>query len=636
MKEKFEQSPRLSNTYRDIVVISRESRLGRVIGATKKTILPVAAALSLIASACSGGEMKKQEEAFPRILPLSGEIFLTQGAHTNDDSLTGIKSSIDFAPKEVKNCPPEARVTVDQPAVATTSGTITIVGNERDRNDPNHSIVEIKEDGTGLRFGTMHLDKMPENIQVGEKIKKGDIIGKPSCEVPKGGQTTGVHIHSYVKDGNDNFVPINGQEISGWKIEGDKMTKKGEKTRIADTRRCATDTACQGIRNDLLNNPTKTSSKAVLGAATGPTRPGPISATVGEKPVVTETPKPAPSPAQESKEKEPIFPLVLLPIHISEEQTPDFKVTKKFREENPWYRSFGKKPLKPQPGWKYIYVEFAIENKGNNTKVVSLDRRSLFASKIRTKEGFEYTNPIEFGYSGIVIPDRIFSPTNTYFNQNALPPGFRIVGVYNDLLWAYPPAPEPDLKEGLINRVSFAVGEKTTDYKLSIPGFPELDLTKDAVDMRSLKLPTDRPDSDFKNPGATINIPGKGSVTFEGAVSRTPIQKPGTKVNIRFRFHNNSIGYGQNFNLTTKLFGDDGILYTTSYNADAAMKIFPNQPLSWDGYIFGPYVPPGNTETQEVGIVISSSLKSGKLVVSGDINEIFNLNLPEITNPVKR
>lgn len=261
----------------------------------------------LIASACSGGEMKKQEEVFPRILPLSGEIFLTQGAHANDDSPTGIKSSIDFAPKEVKDCPPGARVIVEQPAVATTSGTITIVGNEKDRNDPNHSIVEIKEDGTGLRFGTMHLDKIPENIQVGEKANKGDVIGKPSCEVPKGGQTTGVHVHSYVKDASGNFLPINGQEVSGWKIDGDKMTRKGEKDRTADTRRCATDTACGGIRNDLVNNPIKTSNKAVLGASAGPIPQ--ISGNVNEKRVeeVVPTPKPTekPTPTPIAKKETP-------------------------------------------------------------------------------------------------------------------------------------------------------------------------------------------------------------------------------------------------------------------------------------------------------------------------------------------
>lgn len=261
-------------------------------------VAATAMASVLIASACSGGEMKKQEEEFPRILPLSGELFLTQGAHANDDSLTGIKSSIDFAPKEVKKCPPGARVTVDQPAVATTSGIITIVGNERDRNDPNHSIVEIKEDGTGLRFGTMHLDDIDKNVQVGEKVKKGDVIGKPSCEVPKGGQTTGVHIHSYVKDANGSFAPITGQEISGWKIEGDRMTKKGEKDRIANTSRCATDTACGGIRNDLLNTP-KTSSKAVLGAEKSPNSQ--ISGNVNEKKVGETTPlrpteKPTPTP----------------------------------------------------------------------------------------------------------------------------------------------------------------------------------------------------------------------------------------------------------------------------------------------------------------------------------------------------
>lgn len=618
------------------------TQLPSVLKSKKLRVVSSAAVSLLIASACSGGEMKKQEEEFPRIVPLSGEVFLTQGAHANDDSPTGIKSSIDFAPKEVKNCPPGARVTVDQPAVATTSGTITIVGNERDRNDPNHSIVEIKEEGTNLRFGTMHLDDIEKNIQVGEKINKGDVLGKPSCEVPKGGQTTGVHIHSYVKDANGSFAPINGQEVSGWKIEGDKMTKKGEKARTADTRRCSTDTACEGIRNDLVNNPIKTSNKAVLGAAAGPVRPGPINATVNEKPVGAETPKPIPTPRPTEKptpaspEKETVNPIVLLPIKVEEKNL--------------------------SPGWKFVSVKgFVVENKSNKIMLIPLNNSAFSKSVLKSQEGFAYKNPDNkadwncFGSSGgfndretlaqaqqKISPDllRILktedNAVNPYYILNSLPPHFRVRGSFNYNTRGNISADDIQLcKKGL----KFIAGEKTSGYRLNVPNFPEISLQNDTSSVDQLKFPTDRPDSDFKNPSTTINIPGKGSVAFEGAVSRTSIapftaELPGTKVKVRFRFHNDSIGYDQKFMLTIKLFGDDGILYTAM--DDRAMNMFPTQPLYWDGYPIYTYVPPSNDQIQEVDIVVSSTLKSGKLMVSGDINEIFNLTLPEITNPVKR
>lgn len=193
----------------------------------------------------------KVETTPERILPLSGPVYFTQGAHSSDGSSTGIKSGIDLAPKRVVNCALGTRAVVEeQIARATASGIITIVGNERDTNDPNHSIVEIQEDGTGLRFEVMHLAELPNHIQVGGRVSAGFLIGKSSCEVPKGGKTTGVHLHQYVKNQKGNYLPINGLTFSGWTIQGDIMTKGGEK-RVADQRRCATDQACGGIRNDL-------------------------------------------------------------------------------------------------------------------------------------------------------------------------------------------------------------------------------------------------------------------------------------------------------------------------------------------------------------------------------------------------
>ncbi|MBI2018223.1 hypothetical protein HYS96_00815 [Candidatus Daviesbacteria bacterium] len=182
---------------------------------------------------------------------MDGEVYFTQGTHPSDGSSTGIKSGIDLAPKRVVNCALGTKALVEeQAALATASGILTIVGNEKDANDPNHSIVEIQESGTGLRFGLMHLSQLPDHVQVGGRVLAGAPIGKSSCEVPKGGKTTGVHLHQYVKDKTGKYLPINGFTFSGWRVAGDTMTKGNEK-RVADQRRCATDQACGGIRNDL-------------------------------------------------------------------------------------------------------------------------------------------------------------------------------------------------------------------------------------------------------------------------------------------------------------------------------------------------------------------------------------------------
>lgn len=187
---------------------------------------------------------------------MDGEVYFTQGAHSSDGSSTGIKSGIDLAPKRVTNCASGTKALAEeQTALATASGMLTIVGNERDANDPNHSIVEIQEDGSGLRFGVMHVSKLPDHVQVGNGIRIGTPIGKASCEVPKGGKTTGVHVHLHVKDKNGNYLPIDGFTFSGWTVQGDIMTKGSEK-RVADQRRCNTDQACGGIRNDLVTGAT--------------------------------------------------------------------------------------------------------------------------------------------------------------------------------------------------------------------------------------------------------------------------------------------------------------------------------------------------------------------------------------------
>jgi len=276
------------------VPISRESNLGRLLRLRRFTVLPTVAVLVLLASACGGrggNDNSLPPESRPsqppvagdanRVLPLSGDVFLTQGPHAWDDG-NGTKSSLDFAPRRIVDCPAGARITVDeQDAVASVSGTIVVVGDQENRNDQKHSIIEIQEDGTGLRFEHMHLDKFLPNVRIGNKVRARDPIAKPSCEVPKGGRTTGIHEHIDIKDPNGNYIPINGLTFSGWTISGNTMTKPGEETRTADGRRCGPDKAsinnCGGIRNDLIN-------VNVKGTVAGPKPPIPPLATpkIGE------------------------------------------------------------------------------------------------------------------------------------------------------------------------------------------------------------------------------------------------------------------------------------------------------------------------------------------------------------------
>lgn len=358
----------------------------------------------------------------------------------------------------------------------------------------------------------------------------------------------------------------------------------------------------------------------------------PLQSSLSEQPAQQAArPAEAQKPAQESKEKEPIHPLVLLPIKITESKHLDFSFSDYVRLED-FYRN-PESIRAPQPGWKYVYVELAVENKGSRNTLVRLD---LFNQAVlHDKDGFQYKSP---------QPSLTFELTRSYFGtgyqvgiHENLPPGFRVIGVFSES--AHPDVPND--KTSLTSKVTFKVGEQTSGYKLKIPQFPEVNLDT-PVKTESLRFPTDRPDSEFKELGTTINIPGKGRFTVEGVIDRRlfnpktawrgwqkEIPNAGSKVKLRLRFHNDSKGYGQTFNIVMGLFGEDGILYTSSKQDGQIQKIFPNNPLFWSGYfVTSGEIAPGQDRTVDQEITTSSRIKSGKLVVAGDINEIFNVRLP--------
>lgn len=264
------------------------------------------AAVGIAAAACSGGdgstegqspdqgaggdgpsvgELENEPGQF--VLPLrnindqSEPVFLTGGPHF--DGLTGgVRAAIDLAGKVVVRCP-GGETSRDMAAIAPAVGTVTVVGNENDPTDPNHSVVEI-DLGSGVTVGIMHLDNM--QVKVGQQVNPGDVLGFISCEVTPGGATEGQHEHVYVKV-NGQYVPIGDLVLSGWQIHESPnnyqgtATKEGQTVRTADRRRCDTDTACGGLRNDLP-------AGEVLGARTDQETPQP--ATVPEPQVeATET-----------------------------------------------------------------------------------------------------------------------------------------------------------------------------------------------------------------------------------------------------------------------------------------------------------------------------------------------------------
>lgn len=187
--------------------------------------------------------------------PFSGLWYLTAGPHS--DGLTGgVRAGLDFAQPEVVSCP--SGKPIDNRFVeASASGKVAIVGNEKDPTDKNHSIVEI-DHGQGLRTGYMHLANIP--VTVGEEVKQGGKLGNPSCAIPPGGDTSGIHLHWYAKK-DGKFLSADGINFPQGQIKASPNNKDGtligpdNLVRTADKRRCGPDEnsikSCGGIRNDL-------------------------------------------------------------------------------------------------------------------------------------------------------------------------------------------------------------------------------------------------------------------------------------------------------------------------------------------------------------------------------------------------
>lgn len=186
-------------------------------------------------------------QSYPIIFPIEGPLYLTNGPHAWNNDPNGIKNSLDFAPKSD-----------GQNAIATVSGTIVARDDKSKPNDPNHSIVTIKDETTGKLFEHMHL-QVTTTKQVGDKVSQGEVLGKPSSESPPGGSATGkiVHLSIYYPDRTPFF--IGGYSFSGWTLKGNQLIKSGEEPRTAD----ASHRDSGPSRNDLTQ-------RAVLGTSTGP------------------------------------------------------------------------------------------------------------------------------------------------------------------------------------------------------------------------------------------------------------------------------------------------------------------------------------------------------------------------------
>lgn len=302
----------------------------------RKKLLPAAGALSLLVSGCSSGGVINQEQVnnsntnqlsgLELPFPSNESWYYTGGPHY-DGLSNGVRYAVDFAPPEVVNCP-LGQPLLNRVVTASASGEIVVAGNP-DKNSQEHSVVVIKANN-GDDIGVMHLDNI--KVSKGKKVNTGDPLGNPSCEVPPGGHSGGIHIHVFKGDSKGNPLSIEGTIFSGWKVgatDGNYqgvMTKDGETMRTAEVGRCGPEQAtinnCGGIRNDIssMHVPVKEVLAVVATPIPVPTPTLTPKPTETPRPTPTFTPRPTetPRPTPTPKIEPVVKPILFVPKNLSQ------------------------------------------------------------------------------------------------------------------------------------------------------------------------------------------------------------------------------------------------------------------------------------------------------------------------------
>jgi LasA protease len=132
-------------------------------------------------------------------------------------------SALDFAPP-VKGCDPS-----NNPVVAMADGTVV-------RSETGVVMEDLDGDGderTGWNILYLHIATLGR-ARVGQKLKRGDPLGYPSCE---GGEATGTHVH-VARKFNGEWIPadsVNPFDLEGWIAHNGNAAYQGSLTRGSQT-----------------------------------------------------------------------------------------------------------------------------------------------------------------------------------------------------------------------------------------------------------------------------------------------------------------------------------------------------------------------------------------------------------------
>jgi len=263
-------------------------------------------------------------------------------------------------------------------------------------------------------------------------------------------------------------------------------------------------------------------------------------------------------------------------------------------------------PLDADSGWKFVNIRLAFENPSNSFVTIN-SWNSLSGIKLKTEQGWLY----EFDTSWDMITLDAFLPFWQY-NKNIItdrfkiPGGFRIAGSNLFETYAY----DSRLEYYFLR---FRAAEKSSVYTLLIPGYPDIELKSNLND---IVFPTTLPNNSFRAKGDIINISDKGSLRVLD-FART---NDSDTAFLQAELSNNSEGYDQKFNIGFIFVGDDGIFRCQESETFGGLT---HLDLDMPEYIS---VGPGQTENLKIKTYIPNDVKNIKLIVTGDIDVVMNLD----------
>lgn len=262
-----------------------------------------------------------------------------------------------------------------------------------------------------------------------------------------------------------------------------------------------------------------------------------------------------------------------------------------------------------EPGWKYVNIRLAFENSSDNF-IDIYSWESLSGIKLLTEQDWSYDLDMlkSIGKDAFLPFYQFEFKIDT--DRFKIPGGFRIAG--DNLFENFP---RDKWCESYYLR--FKVAEKSSGYTLIIPGYPDTKITNN---LNSIVFPTTLPNSSFRAIGETLNIPEKGNLKILD-FSRDP---DSSMANLTSELFNASGGYNQEFNLGFIFVGDDGIFRCQEFIWERAgtedVSLFR---LALPGPIT---LGPEQTEILKANTYIPSNVKNIKLIITGDMNAVVNLD----------